>query len=168
MSASRQPPDDAPPQGAADFYFAIQATFRFLWTRLGVEALRRYWTDLGREYFAPVSNSWRQGGFPAVAQYWRDFFAAEPGAKVDVVESADGVTLDVRVCPAIAHLRRNGRPVLPCFCQHCYFVGEAMAASAEMTVRVSGGNGACRQRFLRRDRGEPAQDLMDIHEVTPC
>ena len=68
---------DTKPVGAADFYFAINATFRFILQRFGLEGLRGYWTDLGAQYYAPVSAAWQQRGLPGVAAYWRAFFAAE-------------------------------------------------------------------------------------------
>jgi len=40
---------DSKPQGAADFYFAINATFRFIRRTLGEEALRAYWSYCVRE-----------------------------------------------------------------------------------------------------------------------
>ena len=95
------PYSDRKAQGTADFYFAINATFRFIQTRLGLEGLRRYWTDLGKAYFVVVSQRWKERGLVGVAEYWRAFFAAEPGAKVEVVESRDSVNLNVKVCPAI-------------------------------------------------------------------
>ena len=163
---SALPYTDAKSVGAADFYFAINATFRFVLNRLGVEGLRRYWTDLGTHYFAPVSAAWKQRGLPAVAPYWRAFFAAEPGAEVEVHEAADAVTIEVKVCPAFKHLRAHGREIVPCFCQHCYFLNEAIAAPAGLTVRIDGGNGSCRQTFVRRDAAEPPQDLNAIREAT--
>ena len=162
------PYTDTKPEGAADFYFAVNATFRFVLMKLGTEGLRRYWTDLGTRYFAPVRDCWQQGGLPGVAEYWRAFFGAEPGAEVEVSQSAEAVTLDVKGCPAIKHLREHGREIVPCFCQHCYFISEAMAAPAGLTVRIRGGNGSCRQRFLRQDAGEPAQDLAAIAEAHTC
>ena len=160
------PYTDTKPVGAADFYFAINATFRFVLGRFGIEGLRRYWTDLGTRYFAPVSARWSAGGFVAVADYWRAFFAAEPGSEVEVSADDTSVTVNVRVCPAIAHLRKGGREIVPCFCQHCYFVGEAMAAPAGLTVRIEGGNGSCQQRFLRRDTAPAPQDLTLIKEAS--
>jgi hypothetical protein len=170
MDLSDQPPmhDAVKREGAADFYFAINATWRFVLSRFGVHGLRRYWTELGTLYFAPVSESWKQGGLSAVARYWSEFFAVEPGAEVDICESTDVVTLNIRACPAIKHLREHGREILACFCQHCYFLSEAVALPAGLTVRVKGGNGVCQQRFLRRDNGEPAQDLEAIREATTC
>ena len=163
---SALPYRDEKPVGAADFTFAINATFSFILNKLGPDALRRYWTDLGREYCRPVSDNWQRGGLPAVAAYWRAFFAAEPGARVEVSESAEAVTIDVTTCPAIRHLRQADRDILPCFCQHCYFKGEAMAAEAGMTMRLSGGNGSCHHSYQPINPELPEQDLGDIREAT--
>lgn len=160
------PYHDTKPVGAPDFYFAINATFRFILNRFGLDGLRRYWADLGASYFAPVTARWRAEGFPAVARYWRAFFDAEPGADVVVHESPVSVTLEVRTCPAIRHLRAGQREIVPCFCQHCYFMSEAMAQPAGLTMRVEGGNGACRQTFTKAEAGGPAQDVARIAEAT--
>lgn len=165
-TSSALPYTDTKPVGAPDFYFAINATFRFIHQQLGLEGLRRYWTDLGTRYFAPVSERWRQEGLCGVAAYWRAFFAAEPGAEVEVHEAADHVALEVKVCPAIKHLRTHQRELVPCFCQHCYFISEAMARPAGLTVRIEGGNGSCRQTFGPRGADLPAQDLSQIKEAT--
>jgi len=165
-SPSALPYSDTKPIGAADFYFAINATFRFILQKLGVEGLRRYWTELAQNYFAPVTERWRKEGLPGVATYWREFFDAEPGAEVDVVPTQNGVTLEVKVCPAFRHLRAHGREIVPCFCQHCYFISEAMAGKAGLTIRVEGGNGSCRQTFARKEANLPAQDLANIKEAT--
>ncbi len=151
--------------GAADFYFAINATFRFVLQRFGIEGLRTYWAGLGTRYFAPVSERWKAGGLAAVSEYWRAFFAAEPGGDVEVIVRPDRVTLEVRVCPAIRHLREHRREIVPCFCQHCYYVGEAMAKPAGLTMRLEGGNGQCRQVFHQRDAEVPPQDLASIREA---
>lgn len=160
------PYSDSKPVGAADFYFAINATFRFILKRFGIERLRQYWTALGSNYMAPVSAAWRQHGLPGVAEYWRAFFRAEPGAEVEVTCTADAVVLEVKQCPAIAHLRKHQREIAPCFCQHCYFLGEATASPAGLTVRVEGGNGNCRQTFFKRGAAIPEQDLANIKEAT--
>jgi len=159
------PHTDSKKIGAGDFYFAINATFRFIEKQLGTDALCRYWQELGATYYSPVTAIWKHGGLPAVGRYWRAFFDAEPGAEVQVEVAGDRVSLDVRICPAIKHLRDHGREILPCFCQHCYYVSEAAAAPAGLTVRVEGGNSACRQTFLPRHSSLPPQDLARIKEV---
>lgn len=156
------PYTDTKPVGAADFYTAINATFRFICNRFGREGLLRYWREMGTHYHAPVSQRWSQGGLQVVADHWRAFFAAEPAAEVEVTQSANEVCVKVKTCPAITHLRAQGREIVPYFCQQCYFVSEAIAEPAGFTVRVKGGNGSCEQRFVKRDGGSEPQRLEDI------
>src|ERR1039458_6543176 len=92
---SSLPYTDAKQVGATDFYFAINATFRFIEKQFGPDGLRRYWREIGSTYYAPVTAAWKSGGLPAVADYWRAFFAAEPGAEVQVEVTPDGMSLDV-------------------------------------------------------------------------
>jgi hypothetical protein len=153
---------DTKPVGAADFYTAINATFRFIERKLGREGLLRYWQELGENYYAPVAQRWRDGGLPAVAAHWRAAFAAEPGADVMVDETAEKVIVNVQTCPAISHLRTQQREITPSFCQHCYFVNEAIAAPAGLTVRITGGNGSCQQCFLPKVAAAQPQNLEDI------
>ena len=168
MSAPRTsdlPYTDTKPQGAADFYYATNATFRFILQRLGGDGWRRYLQEMGRGYFEPVNRRWRQGGLSAVAGYWRAFFAAEPGADVDVVELPDRVEVRVKECPAIKQLRAGGREIVREYCQHCYHLGSARAEAAGLTMRLSGGNGSCRHTFARPGAGLAPQDLQHIEEA---
>lgn len=159
------PYTDTKPQGSADFYFATNATFRFILGRLGVQGWRRYLEDLGRGYFAPVNQRWREGGLPAVARYWRAFFAAEPGARVEVVEHSDRVEVCVHECPAIKHLRAGGREIVREYCQHCYYLGNARAQTAGLAMRLSGGNGTCRHTYASPAVLAEPQDPRQIAEA---
>jgi hypothetical protein len=134
---------------APDFYFAVNAIFRHVHDRCGKEALIEYWRGLGREYYEQRCKRWLDGGPDAIAADWRAYFAEEPQADVAVSTEQDGVLLDVRVCPAIKHLRDCGRDVVPYYCEHCDHVCAAMAEQAGYAFQRTGGMGACRQRFTR-------------------
>ena len=162
---SALPYTDTKPQGSADFYYAINATFRFLQRRLGPEGWRRYLGELGRNYYAPVNAQWRAGGLPAIARYWRAFFAAEPGARVEVETHADRVEVRVHECPAIKHLRAGGREIVRDYCQHCFHLGSARAEAAGFTMRLTGGNGSCRHTFAAPSAAVAPQDLNAIAEA---
>jgi hypothetical protein len=135
---------------APDFFFAVNAMFRHLHDRYGMDALVTYWHTLGREYYAARWNGWRQEGARAVAEDWRTYFANEPGAQVIVAMDGDStVDLDVQVCPAIKHLRDHAREIVPYFCDHCDHVCGAMADAAGFSFERTGGMGSCRQRFVQ-------------------
>jgi hypothetical protein len=160
------PFQDTKPQGAADFYFAINATFRFLISKLGHDGWCRYLDDMAESYYRPVWKAWQKDGLGAVASYLKEFFAAEPGAETQVETFDDCVVLDVRVCPAIKHLRDHGREIVPEFCQHCYFHGQGMASRAGMVMRLEGGAGSCRQTFYASPADAPDQEMKKIRRVT--
>ncbi|MCG3199438.1 MAG: hypothetical protein GHCLOJNM_03953 [bacterium] len=132
---------------AGDFYFAINATFRFLLERFGEEALVEYWRAMGKDYFAPLSQRFREGGLAEVERYWRDFFKAEPGGLVEVRQEGDRVEIEVHECPAIGWLRAAGREVVPCYCLHCHHVNRAIAEDSGFTFALQGGGGSCHQTF---------------------
>ncbi len=134
---------------APDFYFANNAIFRHLHDVYGKEALIDYWCSLAREYDHQRIAAWRSGGLPAIAADWRAYFAHEPQAEVDVLLHEADAELVVRVCPAIKHLRDNGRDIVPYFCEHCDHTCGALAEAAGYTFTRSGGMGACRQRFTK-------------------
>lgn len=138
---------------AGDFYFAINATFRFILDNYGEAALADYWRAMGAEYYAPLSKRFREGGLDAVESYWRDFFQEEPGGDVRVSRSNHAVEIDVRDCPAIRWLRDSHRDIVPNYCQHCHHVSSTIAEGAGLRFELKGGGGTCHQQF----RAQPAK-----------
>lgn len=135
---------------AGDFYFAINATFRFIHDTYGKEALIEYWTTMGQEYHADLAERFRRGGLEEVRRYWADYFAQEPGGDVAVSLTPKGVELAVHDCPAISWLKKGGREIMPCFCEHCHYVSTAVAGRAGMDFALEGGGGTCHQVFSVR------------------
>ena len=146
-SDSPLPYRDTKPQGAADFYFAINATFRFIADKLGPAGWVAWLRDMAEDYYRPVWENWRNGGLDAVARYLGAAFAAEPGAGYEVHREPDKVVLEIRECPAIKHLRAHKRKIVPFYCQHCQHQFGTMAALAGLSMGLRGGNGSCTQTF---------------------
>ncbi|MCA9433709.1 MAG: hypothetical protein KC940_24530 [Candidatus Omnitrophica bacterium] len=133
---------------AGDFYFAINATFRFFLENYGEEALHRYWTAMGKEYFEPLSRRFQAGGLPEVEKYWTEFFETEPSGEVEVTRSNDRVEIEVKKCPALFWLRDHDREEVACYCRHCEFVSKEIASNAGLSFELEGGGGACHQTFI--------------------
>jgi hypothetical protein len=132
---------------AGDFYYAINATFRFIHDTYGKDVLVDYWTSMAREYHADVASRFREGGLDEVLRYWAGYFGQEPGGDVHVSLSGADVEIDVRDCPAIRWLKEGGREIVPYYCEHCHYVSTAIADQAGMRFALSGGNGTCSQVF---------------------
>jgi hypothetical protein len=134
---------------APDFYFVVNATARYIHDEYGMDVLIDYWRSLGREYYAQRVAKWLEGGAQAIAEDWAEYFRHEPGAIVETTFESDAAHLDVRVCPAIKHLRDCGRDIVPYFCEHCDHTCSSMAEQAGFTFIRTGGMGACKQSFVR-------------------
>lgn len=143
---------------APDFYFALNATFRWIDEQYGEDALIQYWEAMGREHFAAQTQRFAQGGLPAVEEYWSSFFAEEPGGVVAVRLDGEAVLIEVTTCPAIKHLRAHQREIMPRYCQHCQVVSQAMCEGADIAVEVTGGGGSCQQRFSHSRSGTEVPD----------
>jgi hypothetical protein len=133
---------------APDFYFVVNSTARHIHDEYGMDVLIDYWRSLGREYYGQRAASWRDGGLQAIAGDWREYFLREPGAEVNATVADDAVELDIRVCPAIKHLRASGREIVPYFCDHCDHTCGSMAEQAGYGFERTGGMGSCQQRFF--------------------
>ncbi|MCC6681262.1 MAG: hypothetical protein IT445_10225 [Phycisphaeraceae bacterium] len=133
---------------APDFYFAVNEIFRHIHDQYGMEALIDYWHKLGSEHYRQRNQRWRAGGAGVIAQDWREYFSHEPGAEVSVIEQDGEVALDIRICPAIHHLRTHQREIVDYFCEHCDHVCGAQADAAGFAFQREGGMGSCRQRFV--------------------
>jgi hypothetical protein len=136
---------------AGDFYYAINATFRFIHDSWGKEALIDYWTSMAQEYHADVADGFQKGGLEAVEVYWSDYFADEPGGDVTVSLTEKGVEIDVRDCPAIRWLKNGEREIVPYYCEHCHYVSTAIVEQADMAFKLEGGGGTCHQLFSRKE-----------------
>ena len=140
-----------------DFYFAVNATARHLHDEYGMDVLVDYWRSLAREFYAERIANWRKRGVRGIAEDWRAYFLAEPGAEVRVAADENSVTLDIDVCPAIKHLQDCGREIVPYYCDHCDHTCGAMAAAAGFRFERTGGMGTCQQKFVRVADGSSAR-----------
>ena len=153
LHAQALPYTDTKPLGHADFYFAVNATFRFIINHFGYEKLQEYWRDIGTRYYKPVSEQWklrrsrRRGGLLA-----RILCSGARREVVDVMQSADEVRLEVKHMPGRSSIcaitGARSCLLLPAL----LFVSEAMAAPAGMTVRITGREWLLRAAIHVRSR----------------
>ena len=85
-------------------------------------------------------------------EYWREFFEIEPGGQVCVTQEDSQVVIDVAECPAIKHIKAHGREIMELYCQHCNVINTEMARGASLEFCMSGGDGACRQVFSKKEQ----------------
>jgi predicted ArsR family transcriptional regulator len=133
-----------------DFHGALCYGIKYLDDHFGPEATTAYLRQVGRSYFAPLSQQLRDEGLAALEKHWREIFTKEGGAFS--LEIQDGVlTLTVHNCPAIAHLKRINQLFTPRFCETTVVVNETVCGEAgyKCSCHYEPGEGRCVQKFWK-------------------
>ena len=133
-----------------DFHGALSFGLQFLEERYGREGLDDFLEGLARTVYAPLVEALRTEGLPALERHWRTIFEIEAGGVAMRMEG-DTLVLEVRRCPAIAHMHEHNYTVAEHFCDHTRIVNEAVcrAAGYEAEVDYDQAAGRCVQRFRR-------------------
>ena len=124
----------------------------FVVEKHGLEGLRRYLEGLAGTVYAPLVDRLRNEGLSALRDHWREVFTVE-GGKFELHEANGMLTLDVQECPAIAHMKAQGYPISPHFCEHTRLLNEAICTRAGYSCSVEADQdaGTCVQRFWKAD-----------------
>ena len=149
-----------------DFHGALCYALKYLDETLGEDATREYLEQVAETCFAPLSEAIAERGLLALEEHWRRVFSTE-GGDWEIAYDADGaLTLTVRQCPAVAHLKSIGQFHTPRFCETTRIVNAIVCrrASYEASCEYEPGAGRCVQRVhkqipAKQTQGEPhAQD----------
>lgn len=122
----------------------------FLEREFGPAELEAYLRRLARNAYAPLIESLRLRGLPALEDHWRRIMTLED-ADFTLTMDDDVLVLQVRACPAIHHMKSRGYPVAPHFCDSTRIVNDEICRSAgyACATEYDQSNGRCTQRFSR-------------------
>ena len=134
-----------------DFHGALGYAIKYLDETLGEEATREYLTQVGKTYFAPLSERLRGQGLSALENHWRKTFGEE-GGRFDLRYEGDVLVLEVKECPAVAHMKAHNQFSTERFCETTVVVNETVcgAAGYECECTYVPGAGTCVQRFWKK------------------
>jgi len=133
-----------------DFHGAMCYAVKYLDEKCGPDATRAYLRQVGRTFFAPLSERLARDGLRALAEHWRKVFALE-GGEIELSHDGGVLVLTVRKCPAVAHLKAIGKLYTERFCETTVAVNEAICERAgyACSCRYEPGAGRCVQRFWK-------------------
>lgn len=135
-----------------DFHGALSAGLDYLAARFGDQAVRDYLAGFARAFYAPLAESLRARGLAALRDHYRHLFEKEGGDAVFAL-SSDELRVEVRVNPAVTHMRRHGYTVSPLFHETVATVGRAICEGTPFDAELlayDAESGRYTQRFFRR------------------
>ena len=134
-----------------DFHGCFSFGLKFLLDNYGEGEMEEYLLRLARNAYAPLIESLRLRGLPALQDYWQNIMSLEE-ADFDLRFANDDIlVLEVRACPAIAHMWEQGYDVCRRFCEATRVVNGEICRRAGYASEVDYDqeDASCVQRFMR-------------------
>lgn len=136
-----------------DFHGAMSYAIEYLSTTFGPEAVREYLTKFAKSYYAPLTAMLNERGLMALKEHFERIYSIE-GGDVEISLNGNELTVKVNKCPAVSHLRDNGRFVSGLFHETTAAVNEAICDGTPFAAKLIGydlADGSGVQMFYRRD-----------------
>jgi len=134
-----------------DFHGALCYAIKYLDETYGPDATTEYLQQVARSYFSPLIAEVKTKGLSALEEHFRRIFKLEQG-DVDFIHNADGsLTLNVKRCPAIDHLKKRNIFYTDRFCQTTVVVNDTICrdAGCQCSCTYQPGQGVCTQTFWK-------------------
>jgi hypothetical protein len=135
-----------------DFHAALSTALIYLEATYGADAVREYLRQFAAAFYGGLKKDVQQRGLIALQEHYAHIYEIEQG-DVSFDLRSDALTMQVAACPAVMHMRTNGRPVSPLFYETTKTVNETICDGtpfqAEL-VAYDEQTGRSTVRFSRR------------------
>ena len=134
-----------------DFHGALSVGIEYLHRHYGAEAVREYLRQFAAAYYAPLRAQLRKEGLTALKRHFERVYKEE-GGDVRMTCTPDELRIEVKACPAVAHMRKMGYPVARLFFEATRTINDAICDGtpyAAELVKYAKDTGFSIQRFHR-------------------
>ena len=133
-----------------DFHGALCYSIKYLDDNFGTDATTEYLQQVGRTYFAPLSEAMKKKGLSVLEEHLQNIFTKEGGRfKLDYEDQM--LVLTVEECPAVAHLKKIDQFFTERYCETTVIVNETICSEAGYccSCKYEPGKGKCVQKFWK-------------------
>jgi len=137
-----------------DFHGALSCGIDYLDSHFGEEAVRQYLHRFTRSFYAPLIREIERRGLPALRDHFERIYGIE-GGEVAIEMTERELTLRVKACPAVTHMRRKGYKVARLFKETVNTVNGALCEGTGLKAELlayDDDTGRSTQRFTREKR----------------
>ncbi len=133
-----------------DFHGATNTTIDYIANKYGKEALVEIFHKVGKDVYKSIHEGLKNDDPSELIEHLNYYLTREK-ADYTLTENEDGFVLDVKQCPAVAHIKSLGLEVSPYFNLQYIEISNALCDSTpwQCTTEII-GEGEYRQTFSRR------------------
>ena len=133
-----------------DFHGATNTTISYIVEKFGESALKEIFNRVGKDVYQSIHNGLKNDDPSELIEHLEYYFNREQG-EFELNVTDNKITVEVKKCPAVAHIQKLGLELSPHFCQQTIAVNEALCDGTPWECEtVVTGQGSCRQIFTRR------------------
>ncbi len=136
-----------------DFHASILDGYNYVKDNFGMDAAREVIGNMARGVHRQMHEKLKAGDASELVEYWRYYMAREgDGDCFALAETPDGdVVLDVKSCPARAHLAKRGVSGGEGLCELTRLFNEELVKDTPFTLDTAvAADGSCRQTLRRK------------------
>ena len=136
-----------------DFHASILDGYNYVKDNFGMDAAREVLGNMARGVHRQMHEKLKAGDPSELVEYWRHYMEREGGAECfSLSETSDGgVVLDVKSCPARAHLAKRGVSGGEGLCELTRLFNEELVKDTPFTLDTAvAADGSCRQTLRRK------------------
>lgn len=133
-----------------DFHGSLSCGFSYVTEKYGVEGFQEYCKEVARNVYSSLSEKIKESGLKALEEHWNNIFTLEEG-NFALYYEGPVLVLEVKECPAIAHMKKRGYKIAENFCEHTKLVNEELCriAGYHSSCDYNQEKGTCIQRFWK-------------------
>ncbi len=135
-----------------DFHGALSEGIEYIHRHYGPGAVRDYLRQFAADFYAPLTEAVKERGLVAMKEHIEKIYAME-GGEININFDDSEMTVEVKTCPAVSHMRKEGYMVAELFYETTKTVNEAICEGTGFTaelVEYDHRTGRSVQRFSRK------------------
>ena len=133
-----------------DFHGATNTTINYIVDNFGEAALTEIFNRVGKDVYRSIHEGLMNDDPTELIEHLEYYLSREHG-NYSLEKNGNGFVLEVKKCPAVAHIRKLGLELAPQFCQQTIDVNNAMCDGTpwqcQTTIKEPG---VCQQTFTRK------------------
>ena len=134
-----------------DFHGATNTTINYIVDNFGEAALTEIFKRVGKDVHKSIHEGLKNDNPTELIEHLDYYFSREHGDFTLSVE-ADEILLEVKQCPAVAHIRKLGLELSPHFCQQTVEINNALCADTPWQCKTTLLEpGSCIQKFSKKE-----------------
>lgn len=120
-----------------DFHGALSVGFKFLADKYGEKTLEEYLIQVAENVYGNLIRKIKKDGLVELEKYWREIFTEEEGEFSIKRERNKKVSLEVKKCPAISHMKEKGYLIYKDFCLQCKVINKIISEKTGYTSEIN-------------------------------